>query len=340
MPNYTSANLVKAQLALNGAMANADRRFRDPAVHKLFLSNREQFFPNYKELRTSEKRTIEANYYKRTSRVLASGRSHNHTGSTGDSGVLTPTWVSKSDPFSMTLKQQDSSVLQDQLNDMIFNSVANHLEGWEEIASNTLLNNRTGVNNATTDGTFDATNDVFEITENTNGVHAPFISRMVLQINKYANMDLVFVCDPISFRKFMALAAQGASNATNYSFQFMNMEFVLDVSLTTKAIAIDSSYSKGFWEVVPRNMIGALDWIPRQNRQGVTTSVNRYATINNPFDGLDYALHSYEGRADGTSVNGEKQDVLTQFELSIDIAYELAPLSTATETVVYAFALV
>jgi hypothetical protein len=339
MANYTAANLVKAQLALNGAMANADRRFRNPAVHQLFLSNKEQFFPNYKALRTSEKRTLEANVYARTSRALASGRSHSHTGSSGDSIVLAPTWLSKSDPFSMTLKQQDSSVLQDQLNDMLFNSVANHLEGWEEIASDTLLNNRTGVNNATTDGTFDATNDVFEINETNQGTHAPFIAKMVMEINKYSG-NFVFVCDPISYRKFMALVAQGVSNATNFSFQFMNMEFVLDVSLTAKALDIDASYSKGFWEVVPKNLIGALDWIPTENRSGVTTQVNKYASIFNPFDGLTYALHSYETRADGTSVNGEKQDVLTQFELSIDIAYELAPLSIANETVVYAFALV
>lgn len=339
MSNYSTATLVKAQLALQGAMANQDKRFRDPKVHKLFLSNSENFFPNYKALRTSEKRTLEASVYKRTARNLVNGRSHNHTGNNGDSFVLTPTWLSKADTFSMTLKQQDSSVLQDQFNDMLFNAVANHMEGLEALASDTLVNNRTGVNNATTDGTFDTTNDVFEINATDNGVHAPFIAKMVMEINKY-NGQFVFVCDPISFRKFMALAAQGVSNATNYSFQFMDMEFVLDTSLTAKAVAIDASYTKGFWEVVPKNAIGALDWIPRQNVAGTVTSVDRFASIVNPFDGLTYALHSYEQRADGSGRGGELQDVLTEFELSIDIAYELAPLSTSDETVVYAFALV
>ncbi|MBU3661003.1 MAG: hypothetical protein FGM14_14095 [Flavobacteriales bacterium] len=339
MANYTSANLVKAQIALRGAFANQDMRFVNPAVHKLFFSNSENFFPNYTELRTSEKRTIEAPFFVKSQRNLTTGRTHNHTGNGGDSSVLTPTWLSRSDDFSMTLKQQDSSVLQGQFEHELFNSVRNHMIGLEALASDTLLNNRTGVNVATNQGTFDSTNDVFEINATNYGTKAAFIAKLVMEINGYSN-DLVFVCDPISYTDFMFLAANGATNATNTSFQFMGIEFIKDLSLTAKALTIDAAYSKGFWEVVPRNTIGGLAWIPKQNRDGRTTSVNTYGAITNPFDGLQYGIHNYETRADGTSVNGEKQDVLTEFQLSIDVAYEIAPLSTATESPVFAFALV
>ncbi|MFM7854470.1 MAG: hypothetical protein ACKO96_21745, partial [Flammeovirgaceae bacterium] len=140
--------------------------------------------------------------------------------------------------------------------------------------------------------------------------------------------------------KFQFAAAQGASNATNYSFQFSGMTFIHDPSLTNKAPLIDAAYTKGFFEVVANGMIGMLDWIPQKNREGRTTTVNKYSAITNPFDGLQYAMHSYETRADDSANNGDVQDVVTQFELSIDLAHEVAPLSVATETPIFAFALV
>lgn len=342
MANYTTANLVKAQMALNGAMAKQDIRFRDPAVWKLFIANTENFIPNYKSLRGREDRVLEANYKKRTSRALGAARAHNHTGTKGDSGVLVPSWSTKSDKFTMSLKQADASVfsLQEELDNEFINAIANFMEGMDEVASNKLLTSRTGVNTATAEGTFDAANDVFEITDTTNGLRAAQIAKIVLDINKYQGAALTFVCDSISYNKFMFAAAQGASNATNYSFQYSGMTFVHDPSLTAKAAVIDATYTKGFFEVVPANTIGVLDWIPKQNREGKVSSVNIYSNIMNPVDGLQYALHTYETRADDSANNGYTQDVVTEFELSIDVALEVAPLSTATESPIFAFALV
>ena len=135
-------------------------------------------------------------------------------------------------------------------------------------------------------------------------------------------------------------AAQGAQNATNYSFQFAGVTFIHDPSLTAKAAAIDATYVKGFWLAVPANTIGALTWIPKQNRQGVKTTVNLYGTISNPYDGQVYAIHSYEQRADGSTSNGYTQDVTTEFEISLDVALESAPLSTSTASTIFAFAMV
>ncbi len=342
MANYTTANLVKAQVALQQAFATQDRRFRNPEVWKAFVASGDAMIPNIAQLRTREDRAVEANYYKRSSRALGSARAHNHTGVHGDSGVLTPTFATYSDKFSMTLKQTDTSVLQDQLNNEYMNVVANFMEGLDDVASDALVNNRTGVNVAAVNGSFDGTNDVYEIdyTLTDNAMLAMQTAKTVMDINKYQGSSLMFFCDSISFMKFQVAAAQGAQNSTNYSFQFSGVEFIHDPSLTAKAAAIDASYTLGFFEVVAKGTIGALTWIPKQNREGRTTSVNQYSSFVNPYDGLQYALHTYETRADGTSVNGYTQDVVTEFEVSLDAALELAPLSTADETVVFAFALV
>jgi hypothetical protein len=342
MANYTTANLVKAQLALNGSVAAQDTRFRIPAVWMLFLANLEQFIPNADALRTREDRAIETNYFKASARSLSSGRSHNHTGTHGDSGTLTPTFNTYSDPFTMSLKQADNSIysIQQELDNELLNAIANFMNGLDDLASDALFNNRSGVNIATAEGTFDATNDVFEITDSTHGLRAVQIAKMVMDINKYQGMNLTFVCDSIAYNKFMYTAAQGISNATNYSFQFMGCNFVHDPSLTAKALALDATYTKGFWEVVPQNTIGALTWIPKQNRVGEVTPVSVYSSLVNPYDGRQYALHTYQTAADGTATNGYTQDVVTQFEISLDVALVIAPLSTATETPILAFALV
>lgn len=340
MPNYTLANLVKAQAKLNGAFANADKRFRDPAVFKAFIQSAPSFLPDYEMLRKREDRAVEANYFVRQSRALGTGRSHNHTGSSGDSGVLTPSWTTYNDKFSFTLKQADNSVFDavEEQNERLLNVIANFADGLDGVAATYAFANRSGVNNAAAEGTFNTTNDAFEITDATNGNRAIQITRMVMDINKYQGGMFTILCDSISFNKFLFGAAQGAQNATNFSFQYQGVNFVHAPQLTAAAAAL--SYTKGFWVAVQEGMIGALPWIPVQNRTGVQTMVNTYGSILNPVDGLQYAVHSYEARANGTSVNGYTQDVLTEVEVSLDVALQHAPLSVASETPLLAFALV
>jgi hypothetical protein len=342
MANYTLANLVKAQIVLQGEFANNDQRYRIPAVFKLFLNGTERLFPSYRELKTSDTRAIDANYFKRTATSLStSGRAHNHTGTGGDSGVLALAWQTYSDTFSMTLKQADTSIFswQEMFNNEIRNKIIDFANGLDSVASTFLFSNRTGVNSATVKGAFDATDDVYVIA-GANKDEAMTITKVVADINKYQGQVLDIVCDSYSYTDFLKQAAQGATNATNLSFQFLGTTFVHDPSLGAKAVALDANYVEGFWLAVPRGYVGCLDWIPVQNRQGVETSVNMYGRINNPVDLLDYAVHSYETRADGTSVNGQKQDVVTQTEISIDLSFNYAPSSVTDETPIMAFAIV
>lgn len=342
MANYTLANLVKAQVKLAGEFASNDQRYRIPAVFKLFVQGSGQFFPNYQTLRTSEKRPLEANYFTRTAAALTTtGRAHDHTGTHGDSGVLTPSFTTYSSTFSTTLKQADSSVFswQEQFNNEIRNKIIDFADGLDAVASTYLFSNRTGVNAAAVKGAFDGTNDVYEIAI-ANKDEAITITKVVADILKYQGQVLDVVCDAYSYTEFLRQAAQGATNATNLSFQFLGVTFILDASLGAKAVALDVTYVTGFWLAVPRGHVGMLDWIPAQNRMSKETTVNMYGSLNNPVDGLQYAVHSYETRADGTAVNGEKQDVVTQTEISIDIALDHAPDSVANQTPIMAFAIV
>lgn len=342
MANRTTANLVKAQAKLLGAFQEKELRYRYPVTYLAFKLSGAIMFPNYDELRKREDRTVETNYKVRSSRALGGARTHNHTGVKGDSALLTPTWTSYKDVFNMSLKQADTSLYSadEQLAQEIQDVVANFAEGMETAATAYIFAGRSGVNVATAEGTFDAVDDAWEITETTHGDRAIQITKSVMHANKYNNSNLAVFCDTISYNKFEKDAAQGVSNSTNLSFQYNGVTFIHSVELGALGAGLVSAYAKGFWIVAEMGTFGVLPWIPKQNRMGVETKENKYSSLMNPVDGFSYAVHEYETRADDTANNGYAQDVVTQYEISIDQSFNKAPLTTANETVFFAFALV
>lgn len=340
MANRTTANLVKAQAKLIGAFQSSELRFRFPATYLALRAMSAIMFPNYDVLRTREDRVVETNYATRSARALGSARTHNHTGVKGDTATLIPTWSSYTDKFNMSLKQADNSIYNsdEQMFQELSDVIANFMEGYETNATAYLFNNRSGVNIATAEGAFDATDDVFEIAEAKES-RAIQITKIAMDANKYTGGMTVF-CDSISYAKFEFQAAQGVSNQTNLSFQFNGVTFVHSVELGALSSGLVSAYSKGFWLVVPNGTVATLPWIPVQNRRGVVTKENEYTNILNPIDGESYALHTYETRSDDTANNGYAQDVVTQYEVSQDLAFVKAPLSTASATTILAYAIV
>jgi hypothetical protein len=341
MPNFDTAALAKGQALLIGAYQSNELRFRRPVVHELFLRNTTIMVPDYEGLRTREDRVVETNYFTRQSRALGSARSHNHTGSQGDSSTFTPTWNTYTDETVAFLKEADNKVytsgelMASKLNDVI----ANFAEGLETAASTFLFSNRTGVNNATVEGTFDATDAVFQVAA-ADEDRAVQITKIVMDINKYQGIGYSVVCDSVSYNKFEFQANQGTGNSDNLSFQFGGVEFIHDPELSAQAALLVGAYTDGFWIAVPSGSVAALPWIPLQNREGIDTKENMYGSIQNPIDGMQYAVHSYEERVDGTANGGYTQDLKTETQISVDLAYTTNPLSTATETSLYAFAIV
>lgn len=338
MANYTPSNLSTAQARLFGAMQNAEFRYSTPATFMKLKENSKLLFENYEQLRTREDRAITAYYKLRASATPGSAFSHDHTGSVGDSASLSLTWTAYTLNFVNSLKQGDNNIFgnQEQLDSAILNAVINMSNSHETAASDYLFNNRSGVNTAAVKGLFNSTNDVYEIAY-ADSETAIQISKIVMEVNKYGGMATIY-CDSVSFADFQKQAAQGVSNSVNLSFQFAGVNFVHSLGLTANAATL--GYTKGFWIIVPDGTVGVLPWIPKQNRLGLVTQVNKYGTLVNPITGLDYAIHSYETRADNSASNGYLQDVVTQYQLGIYLAFAKAPLSTADETTIQAFGIV
>ena len=343
MANYSNTDLVTAQARLVGKHASNELRYRTPNVFMQFIRNSAIMLLGYAQLLTREDRVIQASYRLRTSRTLGSGRSHNHTGVKGDTGLLTPTWTTKNDKFKISLKAGDKNTLS--MTEMLANEYENVMINWSEgietIATSYLFTNRTTANIATQEGTFDAVSDSFQITESTHGDRAVQITQSVMSDNKYSG-NYTLMCDNVAFNKFKAQANQGAQNSTNTQYQFTdgNLTIVNAQELGALAIAVTPGHTKGYWIAVPDGSIAVMPWIPIQNRNGHESRLSTYSTAFNPILGVDMAMHEYETLADETANGGYTQDVIDEVEISLSYSFNHAPDSTANTTPIVAFAFV
>ena len=219
MAKFESANLVKYQAKITQMFQAAELRFRLPAVFNFMRRNTEIMVPSHNEIKNAAKRTTgEVNFLNRTSRALGTGGEvYEHTGAKGDSTILVPGWYPKDDKFYYSLKQANNSVfsLDDQVMAEMYNMNVNFAEGLELFAATYLHNNRSGVNVATRQGSFNSTNDVFEIKEDdssikSTGFRAIQITKSTMEVNKWTGTPFTFICDTLAFDKFEAFLRAGS----------------------------------------------------------------------------------------------------------------------------------
>ena len=172
--------------------------------------------------------------------------------------------------------------------------------------------------------------------------------------NNLFRNNIMVIADSLAYMNADFASAQGQANATNLGFQFNGM----NIAMTTNDI--DTDYS-GAALAFSLDTVGIVPWIPVQNRKPLdpvkamsyvgdfgSITVPIYDDKGNVAYSLDFALHSYAQRADASSENGSKQDVELEVEVSLDLAYLSAPLSTyratgafagKTDSMVYQFGL-
>lgn len=303
-----------------------------PAV-MLAQKNTSILIPGHEQLRTREDRAIEANILARSKRSTTTSRTHNHTGNRGDSFVLPLTWTTFVDKFSISLKQMDNNIFgfTETLSQQILNASLNLNEAIETFMIDFLFANRTQVNNAAVGGSFNATNDAFEIAASDKSRFYQFAKAMMRQNNFPGTLDVI--ASPLTYVDGEFNASQGSGNSTNLGFQFTGLNIAESTELE------DSNYPGGISLIMPAGQFAMLPWIPKQNREGwgdYNSYVGGFGSLQDPLGtGMTFALHIYADRADTSGSNGNTQDVVLQAEMSIDIAPALSPLSTANETIVY-----
>lgn len=334
MSNFTPSNLVKAQAILKKSFSEPELRKKQSAVLGLALKNNDVLIPSHQVLRKREDRTVEAYINKRSARAAVTARAALHTGNRGDSLAVTPTWNTFADTFSMSITQMDNNIFSfdEAFAAEIRNACINLHEAIETAGVDYLVAQRTQVNGASQVGSFNATNDAFEIAADQAERFYQNAKSMMRQ-NKYSGMFDV-IASPKTYVDAEFFLNQGNSNAVNTGFQFAGLNIIESIELE------DSNYAGGISLIMPENNFGVLPWIPSKNRKGwgdgELNSVGKFMSMADPFgSGLDFALSVYANRNDASGSNGSAQDVKLEFELSVDVAWLLAPLSTADASVVH-----
>lgn len=338
MANFVPSALVAGQGIFSDKFKSGEWRLPDVAALKVAetsgVSN-----PSLMDLRTREDRTVNAYMPIRQAATTGTARAHNHTGARGDSAATAVSWSTFSEPFSISMKQADNNVLTwgnmyaSSLQNAIFNILA-RLNAWFVAA---VVADKTQYNAGGGNGSFNAVSDVYEIPVGEANYFYQN-ARRTLAYNLYSGM-LMGIVDDTAYTMAERLLAAGSANATNYGFQFNGMNV-----LPTTATVLGTSYAGSgiFWE---NGLVAAIPWIPKQNRKPlngtkILDSIGDYGNIPIPqLPGINFAVHAYSARADGSSAGGYTQDTVTYFEVSIDFGYVSAPLSSfrgANDAVPYA----
>lgn len=352
MANFVASQLVAAQSKFIKSFQDPElRRKQNPAL-ALALKNLSATIPDQQALRTREDRAMNAYVFQKRLPGTGTARAARPTGAKGNSIAVGLTWQSIVETFTISMKQGDANVFSYQ--EMLANELMQAALNIHSRLGTTFLNylqvNRnqlqlTNPQGATIDPS--PTGYDYQISGDDQLYFFQKVRSIMDQHNYRGEIDII--ADSLAFMQAQKLRAQGAQNATNLTFQFDNM----NIYNTTEVI--DSLFTKGTALAMDAGTFAALPWIPRQNRIGYGDyeSYNGgYGTMVDPLGmtlteldaqgnavqvPLTYAVYAYTQASDDQANNGYYQDQVTTFEISIDVAPTLAPLSGANESVVQEF---
>ena len=354
MANFTPTNLLSGIAKVTEGYLNAEFRQPDTAAMALMYIG-EKTNPDLSSLRTREDR---ATYYDFPIRKADGGKTARaalHTGNRTDSLRTQVTWKTVVDTFSISMKQLDNNTISfdEAFAKSMRSCINNNLKTADDWVLAQLLADLTQINVNGVRADWNATDYVLELYNTQQDYWKEQIDAN-LGNNEYNN-QIVILADSLSYIDMTRSLNQGSGNAVNLGYQFSSGEIVK----TSKSIL--SGYN-GSALAFPMDMVGLFQWIPKQNRKALdmekamSTSIGDFGMISIPIIDdkgntkytIDAAISIYSARTDTSSYNGNAQDVLYQVELSWDIAYMSAPLSTfrasgdfagKIDSVVYAYGL-
>jgi len=335
MANYADTVLQNA-IAVMTDPAN-EKEFRQEAYGALdaHLAHADMMSPDIASIKQSSAQSAYMDYFKRSSETVGSARTHSVTGAYGDTGSLALTWTTYSREFSISVAQgdlnryRDTQIAAKQLkNTMIdlYEAIEDDCVSNLETNRNTLAGNRSGL--STWHGVPSYTAHI--TLANTANYYNYIMTD--LRNDKYNGL-LQDVHTGNMNARIAEYMAQGAGNDTNLAFQFPGFEFHTSNSITNGSDFFATSY------VIEAGGIAAIPWIPQPNRRGITGHGEyEWASIPDPFGKLgSLAVFIKRTAADTSGSGGTVQDAVSIYEISVDVATPVVPLSTGK--VVYKYGL-
>ena len=335
MANYISSLQLDWQTKGKGVFSETEMRAKHSQLLVSFMRNPDTVIDNWKNLKTSDSRPGKFHILKRSKVALGTSRLASHSGAYGDSIEKTPSWKTYTRTFKMSMKAGDRNLFNnpERFNNEMKNSILDIHEAIDTDLNTYLSLQKTQVAKSPVGkAVWNGTDYVYEIALAEKEYFYQVV-KSVMRANGHKG-DLEIIADSIARMEGERAFKNGKSNANNTAWQDSGLAIFEDHNF------IDTNFN-GVLYAIPNGAVAALPWIPKVNRAGEgdengVTGV--FTSFADPLGtGLQFALHYKKGLADTQASGGEAQDIVTEFEVSIDMAYETAPLSVANETAIVKF---
>jgi hypothetical protein len=344
MADYVASALLAAQAKITPKYNEAELRERQDPILRVGLANQDYLMQDVSAIKESEKRTVHGYQFKRISAVNGTTRSHNFSGSQGDSAEVDLNWATYTETLGIYLNVGVDNVLSyaEVLANQIAQAQRNIRERIGKAFITSLHAGRTATSNATVrNANFNPSSNAFEIAQADKDQFFAFVKSVMTQHKYYGQLDLMVdsVLDPFA-RK---IAAQGTNNGENLNYSLQGFQNIMTHNALGVDVAVADYTSGGVAIALPANSFSFIPWIPSRYRNGfgnALSTIGLYATMpDNTGLPFSYSLRGYATKADGSSNGGTVDDVKVDWQLGIDIATQIAEISAASESPVYEFAL-
>ena len=332
MANAASSVLVAGQSKFNERMLGAEWKLPESAaIRAANLS--EMANPALRDIRTSSARTITAKFPIRQTAGGAVIRVAAHTGSNPDTNTETITWSKFVEDFSIGLALADNNLYEwtELYAAAKRNAILNLINRVDASFVASLLADESTANAGGGNGTFDAAVDEFKVDATYSDNFFGEIKAM-MRGNLYTG-QIVALMDLQGAVLADKLGRDGAGNASNTQAQLLGYSSIIP---TSRTILSTATY-QGSGVFYQNGLVGVNFWTPPKNRKTINAqaammdSVGDFGQFTVPdLPGANFAHSIYAGRSDQSGSGGDEQDVLIHEEISLEMAYVSAPVSSVT----------
>jgi uncharacterized protein YbjQ (UPF0145 family) len=340
--NFASSVLVNAQTVLATKFNEAELRRKQRPVLNLAVKNSAYCLPDYETLRKAEARTVEVKYLVQRAAGAATAKAALHTGTKADSGTLNLSWSTFVEKFYTSRKQAQNNVIafermfQHDLDQAIQN-LKDRAEtaGLAAVVSNRTQLNLTGATGlAASQGTWDNVNKGITVAAGNASYFAQTIKQAMMFRKYRGRFDVI--ADLIQNSAFEKVQNQGAGNSSNTGFQFGDLNIAPTIETILGAFTLGSAL------VMPEGSFGGLVWNDPENRKSKDSGDNNVGTLTTMADpygsDISFDVSHYSVRRDESASGGHAQDIVDEWEVSLNIGWAIPPISTATDSAIHLFA--
>lgn len=340
MANYASTVLLEAR-ALMTEENNKKFELRPNMTNIVgaFMKYTDQAIINLKQLKQATTQSTVLKYIKNVALTPGSSKSCTPSGTSGDSGTLTPSWLLKNFVAKVAAKPHDNNMISmaEALRTNLLNKEFQFWFGASGIdaALAALLNtNRTQVNAISATGvghnTWDAVNYIVQVAKADVNRFYNYMKAEMMTNNYGGSLQEIHNTIWTSDRAYYM--NQGGANSSNTGFQFDGVE------TTASNLLVPDTYYMSKHFIVPTGSLGFVTWNEMLNREGKTVGEKTWGLYESQvFPGVLFDMFAYETCEDTTSIGGAPQDAVVNIELSLNYYPFIMPLSNTNETPIFKY---